>query len=94
MLQWRPNWRRWVIALLSAALVPSIFVIPLVIEFIRAVQTQQVDCGIDPSCIQVGMAQFAMASDAILFFGGFLVSSLVVYPLPRSRIKESGKNPK
>jgi hypothetical protein len=55
---------------------------------------RQRDCGIDPSCIEVEIAWAGMIVMVLVLFGcSLLVSSLVVYPLPSSRYKESGKTP-
>ena len=94
LLRWRPHWRRSVIALVAAAALPSLLMFPLVIEFFQAAHASPGDCGIDPSCIEAGIAGFGMALVVILFLCGFLVSALVVYPLPHPGPRESSKTSK
>ncbi|WP_353227598.1 hypothetical protein [Novosphingobium sp.] len=91
LLRWRPHWRRWAIALFAAAAIPLLLMIPLAIELIHARQAPPSYCGIDYSCAAAGIIEFGMAFVVVLFLCGFLVSSLVVYPLPRTRGRESTK---
>jgi hypothetical protein len=91
-LHWMPSWPRWVIALVSAAVAPALLLVPVVFEIVTALNSRQEECGIDTSCIAVGNGMMALALIAILFFCSFLVSALVVYPLPSAVAKNTVKN--
>lgn len=74
----RPDWSRWFIVVISAAILPVLIVMPILLIVVDVMGSTKEQCGIDACGMALMEAMMLSGAAALAFAVGLLLSGLAV----------------